>query len=191
MPHYNTTKVRDEDTWAEVRRGWEQGETGASLALRYDVGLANLWRRRASEGWSRDKLRTPDPRPEPVEGWDRWCERRLTSFETERDGQRVLALTLVEMLDRDTLEGARMQAPTWHIGWLMTERARRRPDRAEADRAWGMTRPWGACVWNAAGAMRPLWDIDARFLALWRADWREEQGLPDSVADAWPVAAGR
>ena len=42
MPHYNTTKIRDEDTWAEVRRGWEQGETGASLARRYDVGLANL-----------------------------------------------------------------------------------------------------------------------------------------------------
>lgn len=47
MPHFNTSKIRDEDTWAEIRRGWEQGETGASLARRYDVGLANLWRRRA------------------------------------------------------------------------------------------------------------------------------------------------
>jgi hypothetical protein len=32
-------------------------------------------------------------------------------FETELEAQRMLALTLVEMLDRNTLEGAPMQAP--------------------------------------------------------------------------------
>jgi hypothetical protein len=47
---YAKQKLRSEETWAEVRRGWERGETGASLARRYDVGLANLWRRRAAEG---------------------------------------------------------------------------------------------------------------------------------------------
>ncbi|KQS55456.1 hypothetical protein ASG17_05045 [Brevundimonas sp. Leaf363] len=170
--------------------GGDGGVAGAAVCQTYVIwGLANLWRRRASEGWNRDKHRTPDPRPEPVEGWDRWGERRLESFETEREAQRLLALTLVEMLDRDTLEGAPMQAPTWHIGWLMTQRARRRPDLAEADRAWGMTRPWGACVWDEAGALRSQGEIDARFLRLWRQDWREEQGLPDGAAEAWPVAA--
>ena len=56
---YEDRKYRSDETWAEVRRAWEQGETGASLAKRYDVGLANLWRRRAAEGWERRKERDP------------------------------------------------------------------------------------------------------------------------------------
>jgi len=71
----------------------------------------------------------------------------------------------------------------------MVERARRRPEVAEADRAWGMTRPWGACVWDEAGRMRSMPEIDARFLRLWRDDWREEAGLPAGAAPAWPVKA--
>jgi len=101
MPRWNTSKIRDEDTWAEVRRGWEQGETGASLARRYDVGLANLWRRRAAEGWSRDRHRPDDPRPEPLEGWERWAQGELKRFEREREEQRMLTLSLLEMLEGD------------------------------------------------------------------------------------------
>ncbi|MDZ4364641.1 hypothetical protein [Brevundimonas sp.] len=44
-------KIRSGHIWEEVRRAWEAGETAASVARRYDVGMDNLWRRRAKEGW--------------------------------------------------------------------------------------------------------------------------------------------
>ena len=58
-PMYRVRKLRSDETWAEVRRAWEAGETAALLARRYDVGLDNLWRRRASEGWERRRGADP------------------------------------------------------------------------------------------------------------------------------------
>ena len=69
MHEKQPARYRSDEYWEEIRRAWEGGATGASLAKRYDVGLANLWRRRAEEAWERKPQ--PDPVPEPVEGWAR------------------------------------------------------------------------------------------------------------------------
>ena len=79
MSRHGAPKIRGPETWSEIRRAWERGETAASLALRYDVGLANLWRRRAAEGWRR--LRGEDPAPEPLEGWARFAVNEREAFE--------------------------------------------------------------------------------------------------------------
>ncbi|MFJ6024812.1 hypothetical protein ACIQC9_09495 [Brevundimonas sp. NPDC092305] len=102
MTQWTEKKIRSEDTWDEVERRWEAGETGASLAQRYDVGLANLWRRRASEGWRR---RAPDdPDPEPVEGWRAYARRKEDEFERTREETRELALRLLEAIRGGSLD---------------------------------------------------------------------------------------
>jgi len=89
MTYAPIRKIRSEDTWWEIRRAWERGETAASLALRYDVGLSNLWRRRAAEGWRR--LKGEDPPPEPLEGWARYARRQREAFDDRLRDARDLA----------------------------------------------------------------------------------------------------
>jgi hypothetical protein len=53
MEHFRLRKYRGEDTWRRVREAYVAGETGPSLARRYDVGLANLRKKASREGWTR------------------------------------------------------------------------------------------------------------------------------------------
>lgn len=183
MTSWRDAKFRSEETWAEVRRGWEAGETGASLARRYDVGLANLWRRRAAEGWERD--RPDDPNPEPVEGWDRYAQRRMEAFETEIEAQRELARDLLAAMRGGPLEAA----PLWHLGFLYAFRAEHLgPETAAADRARAVEKdqPWVEAFWDAEGRLRPTGTLDLAILRLHRDVWRKQVGLPDGAAPDWP-----
>ena len=180
MPRHNEPKIRDDHTWAEVRRAWEGGETGASVARRYDVGLANLWRQRASEGWTRD--RPEDPVPEPVEGWDRYAARKLEDWEARLEATRALALDLIS-----ALESGPMNCSVWHLGWLYRMRAERLgPEIAAADREDARDQPWADLFWNADGALRRQGRLDDETMRLWRDAWREQAGLPPGAAERIP-----
>ena len=186
MEFETTRKLRDHDTWGEVRRAWEAGETGASLARRYDVGLANLWRRRASEGWVRRK--GPDPRPEPLEGWDRYAERQMGAFEHRRDETRLLARALAHAMQGGAMQGGALDGvPLWHAGPVLIWRAEHLgPEVAAADRDYFRKYAWADDFWDAEGRLEPLWVLDQVTLEANREAWREEVGLPPGVAEAWP-----
>lgn len=183
MTSWRDAKFRSDETWAQVRRGWESGETGAALALRFDVGLANLWRRRAAEGWSRD--RPEDPNPEPVEGWDRWAQRRMETWEAEMAAQRELATDLVAAMRGGPME----EAPLWHLGFLYAFRAERLGSEvAAADRARAVEKdqPWVEAFWHAEGRLRPQGTLDLAVQRLNREAWRKQVGLPEGAAEGWP-----
>lgn len=174
-------KYRSEDTWWEVRRAWERGETAASLALRYDVGLANLWRRRAAEGWER--RREADPAPEPLEGWERYAQRRMDEFEAHLAETRELAQQLWRIMRGEPLGDVSM----WHLGFLLRFRAEHLgPEAAAADREHFRDQPWASEVWDETGALRPLHQIDYGLQRAHRADWRAQMGLPDGAAEDYP-----
>ncbi|MBX3478362.1 MAG: hypothetical protein KF910_12180 [Brevundimonas sp.] len=181
MTAWRDHKIRSEETWAEVRRCWEAGETGASVARRYDVGLANLWRRRAAEGWARD--RPDDPAAEPVEGWDRYAQGRLAAWEGELEAARELALDLMAALAGGPLEGA----TAWRLGWLYRMRAQRLgPEVAAADREAARDKPWFEAFWTDEGRLRRQGRLDQATLVLWRDDWRRQAGLPQGAAERFP-----
>jgi hypothetical protein len=48
-----TRKYRGPETWARVRERYLAGEPAPALAIEFDVGLGNLRRRAAEEGWTR------------------------------------------------------------------------------------------------------------------------------------------
>jgi len=174
-------KLRSEDTWGEVRRAWEGGATGASLARRYDVGLANLWRRRASEGWERRV--GEDPSPVPVEGWDQRAQRMMAAFELRRDETRALAQVLAEAMNGGSLAGT----PLWHAGFVLAWREETLgAETAAKDRAWMRRHKWARGFWDADGRLWSLGRLDEVTLAGNRAAWREDAGLPEGVAEDWP-----
>lgn len=181
MTCWREAKIRSEETWAEIRRGWEAGETGASLARRYDVGLANLWRRRASEGWER--WAGEDRPPEPVEGWRRYAERERDAFEARLAATRALALDLVKAMQG----GPMTSAPLWHLGFLYAYRAEHLgPAVAAADRERARDRPWAEVFWDADGRMPPQDWLDLHTARLHPAEWRAELGLPEGAAPDLP-----
>jgi transposase-like protein len=185
MSRWAHPKIRSEDTWAEVRRAWEGGETAASVAERYDVGLDNVWRRRAKERWRRGPgMRGDcDPSPIPPEGWDRYADRKLEAFTAERDGARELALDLMRIMTGGPLESA----PMWHMTFLYRWRADHLGAEVEAlDRERGKDHPWAEVFWDADGRLRPLWVLDAAMLRLERERWRRQMGLPDGEAEGVP-----
>lgn len=53
MDHYRLRKYRGPEVWARVRQAYEAGESGPSVARRFDVGLANIRKKSRLEGWSR------------------------------------------------------------------------------------------------------------------------------------------
>lgn len=179
MGHLLTRKIRSEETWHEIRRAWERGETGASLALRYDVGLANLWRRRASEGWRR--LRTGEEPPvEPVEGWARHARRRREIFDDRLEETRELAECLMKAAQDERLSFA----PPFHIPWLYHWRADHLGAEAAArDRAWAREagHPWAEVFWRDDGTLRPLGTLDEEMARLHPEELRQELGLPPDV----------
>ena len=183
MTSWRDAKIRFEETWAQVLRGWEAGETAASLALRFDVGLANLWRRRAAEGWERN--RPDDPAPEPVEGWDLWAQRRVEAWETEIEAQRELARDLARAMAGGPLE----EAPLWHLSFLYAFRAEHLgPEVAAQDRARAVEKdqPWVSQIWDDDGRLRSMHRLDQAMLRLNRDVWRKSVGLPDGAAPHWP-----
>lgn len=71
MEHFRLRKYRGPDTWRRVREAYVAGESGPSLARRYDVGLANLRKKASREGWTRsataaalDRALPPEAKPE-------------------------------------------------------------------------------------------------------------------------------
>ncbi len=181
MTAWRDHKVRSDETWARVRRGWEAGETGASLAKRYDVGLDNLWRRRATEGWSREQ--PEDPPATPVEGWDRYAYNKLEAFETELDEVRELALDLVRIMTSEAID----EAPLWHVPFLYAWRAENRgPEVAAADRERARDKPWFKTFWDRDGRLKPLETLDQEMWRLHRDEWRARAGIPDGAAVHYP-----
>jgi hypothetical protein len=181
MARWYQPKIRDRDTWDEVRRAWEGGETGASLARRYDVGLANLWRRRASEGWERGKA--PDPVPEPPEGWDRYAQGKMKAFQLQRDETRAVAVKLAEAMAGGPLEAV----PLWHVGFVLAWRAGHLGDETAArDREGAGRHGWTGAFWDADGRLRDLETLDAVTLEANSDAWRDDAGLPDGAAADWP-----
>lgn len=53
MDHFRLRKYRGPEVWARARLAYEAGESGPSVAGRFDVGLANLRKKCRREGWSR------------------------------------------------------------------------------------------------------------------------------------------
>ena len=150
-------KVRSEDTWDEVRRAWEGGETAASVARRYNVGLANVWRRRASEGWRRREA--ADPAPEPVEGWDRYAQTRWDEHGIRLAEVRELAEDLARLMTGQEMDGA----PLWQVPFLYHWRAEHMgPETAARDRARAaeLGHPWAGELWNEDGSLKPLAQLD-------------------------------
>jgi hypothetical protein len=176
-------KIRSEESWAEIRRQWEAGETGASLARRYQVGLANLWRRRASENWQRPER--AEPKPEPVEGWDRWARARLEAFELQLAEARAVAMALMDGMRG---EGPPTGVPLWHVGFVVEWRAEHLGAAVAArDRAWlTAAHPWAASFWGDEGGLGLAGYLDAVTLMANRDAWREEVGLPDGAAEDVP-----
>ena len=176
-----TRKLRSHETWRAVRRAWEDGETGASLARRFDVGLANLWRRRASEGWERG--RDEDPTPEPAQGWERYALGRMETFERGLEETRLLATALAKAMAGGSLKGV----PLWHVGFVLTWRAEHLgAETAARDRNWMGRHSWAGGVWDADGRLRNVGYLDAVTLTANRAAWREDMGLPEGAAEGWP-----
>lgn len=67
MDHFRLRKYRGPEVWARVRLAYEAGESGPSVAQRFDVGLANLRRKCRREGWSRRHQAERSDRALPVE----------------------------------------------------------------------------------------------------------------------------
>lgn len=76
MDHFRLRKYRGPEVWARVRQAYEAGESGPSVALRFDIGLANLRKKCRLEGWSRrhqaerSDRDLPPPAAGPVSGAD-------------------------------------------------------------------------------------------------------------------------
>jgi len=51
-----TSKRKGPRTWAAIRALYQAGWTARALAERFDVGVANIYRRSAAEGWRKDDL---------------------------------------------------------------------------------------------------------------------------------------
>lgn len=174
-------KIRSEDTWQAVRRAWEAGETAASVARRFDVGLDNLWRRRASEGWRRREA--PDPIPEPMEGWDAYARRKLAEFEYQLEETRLLATKLVEAMQGGPLE----RVSIWHVGFVLEWRAAHlTPETAARDRAWAARHGWTSAMWSETGWLHPLPTLDVVTLQAHRDAWRQDARIPPGAAETWP-----
>ena len=77
MEHYRLRKYRGPETWARVREAYVAGEPAASVALRFDVSVANIRKKSSREGWTRRHVAEaidlrrmrgePDPAPPPWE----------------------------------------------------------------------------------------------------------------------------
>lgn len=180
---WSDQKIRSEDSWGEIRRCWEAGETGASLARRYQVGLANLWRRRASENWSRPERE--DPRPEPVEGWSRWAGKQMEAFELRLAEARAVAMVLAAGMMG---EEAPVGVPLWHVGFVLDWRAEHLgAEVAAADREWLTgAHPWAAGFWDEEGWLGRPGYLDAITLMANRDAWRADVGLPEGAAEDVP-----
>ncbi|GAA0618271.1 hypothetical protein GCM10009422_12030 [Brevundimonas kwangchunensis] len=178
---YEDRKIRSDETWERVRREWEAGATGSSLAARYDVGLSNLWRRRQSENW----VRRPEPEraPEPVEGWERYGRDRLAAFEQQLEETRTLAVTLAAAMNGGSLKGV----PVWHVGFVLDWRAQRLDAEAQAaDRAYLEPHEWTHAFWHEDGSLASVKRMDMLTLQANRDDWREDNGIPEGVVEWWP-----
>lgn len=69
MEHFRLRKYRGPETWDRVREAYVAGESGPSLARRFDVGLHNLRKKASREGWTRSAVAAALDRalpPEPV-----------------------------------------------------------------------------------------------------------------------------
>ena len=53
MEHVRLRKYRGPEVWRRVREAYVAGESGPSLARRFDVGLANLRKKASREDWTR------------------------------------------------------------------------------------------------------------------------------------------
>lgn len=56
MEHHRLKKYRGPEVWARVKAAYVAGESATSVALRFDVGVANLRKKASREGWTRSAV---------------------------------------------------------------------------------------------------------------------------------------
>ena len=145
------------------------------------MGLANLWRRRASEAWVRPTEK--DPITEPLEGWDEYARRKWDAFEAEVEEARELAQSLAAFMRGEPMT----EAPLWHLAFLFAFRAEHLgPETAAADRKRSGNQPWADCVWEADGRLKSIHAAEYAIVRMHRDAWRQQMGLPDGVAENYP-----
>ena len=68
MEHHRLKKYRGPETWVRVKAAYIAGESAASVALRFDVSVANLRKKASREGWTRSAVghRRDRDLPDPV-----------------------------------------------------------------------------------------------------------------------------
>jgi hypothetical protein len=54
-------RARGPETWAHIRETYLSGASARTLAARFDVTEAAIWRRAAKEGWKKQGRRGPTP----------------------------------------------------------------------------------------------------------------------------------
>ena len=105
MEHFRLRKYRGPDTWRRVKEAYVAGESGPSLARRYDVGLHNLRKKASREGWTRSAVaaaldRELPPEPAAAEAADAPVDRQAAlaacldhaaAAMARGEGQRALA----------------------------------------------------------------------------------------------------
>jgi hypothetical protein len=91
MDHFRLRKYRGPEVWARVRLAYEAGESGPSVAQRFDIGLANLRKKCRLEGWSRRHQAERSDRDLPGE---RIAVARVVADEGPIDRQAALAACL-------------------------------------------------------------------------------------------------
>ena len=107
----------------------------------------------------------------------------MGQFELRREETRRLAVKLAEAMGGGSLKGV----PLWHVGFVLAWRAERLGAEAAArDGAWMRRHGWVKAFWDADGRLKAVEEMDATTLAANRAAWREDAGLPDGAAEAWP-----
>ena len=123
MDHYRLRKYRGPETWARVREAYVAGESGPAVALRFDVGLANLRKRARAEGWSRKHIARKLDLP-PMRGERDGPPPAIAALNLSEDMREALAARLsanptllLKQQDTSVLAGIKLAAE--RASWLL------------------------------------------------------------------------
>ena len=86
----NPYKYRSAETWDLIRSAYMRGESGPSLARRYDVTTWNIYKKAMEEGWSRRAMAAAPPPGGPPSSGETWTSWKDPPPESLRQGPRPL-----------------------------------------------------------------------------------------------------